>query len=314
MAQTIAPQTTFASGRYSKRKRTQVNYRMEEMDVDEAETESEEEFLKPKKQRKTAASRPLPKRKIFPFLELPAEIRNIIYSYALTDTSGINFVAVQRNRRRSVQRVSDKTFNQISGNGMYYQSIRINDDADDQPAALVPSLLAVNKQIHREGCDMLYSNELVFADSIALYAFMINAGPAGASHIKKIRLNGWGYGRTSKAYNNACFAVLIWATNLEKFRVDSLAVYWRRVRGSAQQFYRDAFPWLEAVGSAKGKFDAALDIIELTDKCLDRSYHADSNAQSVFKDELSMNLARQQKRVMAKSVKRRKISKVSGDS
>jgi len=48
MSQTTAPEATFAAGRYSKRKRTQVNYRMEELDVDEVEDESEEEAVKPK--------------------------------------------------------------------------------------------------------------------------------------------------------------------------------------------------------------------------------------------------------------------------
>lgn len=31
----------------------------------------------------------------------------------------------------------------------------------------------------------------------------------------------------------------------------------------AKQLYRDGFHWLEAVGVAKGKFDAAIDIIEI---------------------------------------------------
>jgi hypothetical protein len=31
----------------------------------------------------------------------------------------------------------------------------------------------------------------------------------------------------------------------------------------ARQIYRDAFPWLEAVGAAKGKADAAVDKISL---------------------------------------------------
>ena len=48
MSQDAAPQTTFASGRYSKRKRTQVNYRMKEMDVDETDLELDEEFVQPK--------------------------------------------------------------------------------------------------------------------------------------------------------------------------------------------------------------------------------------------------------------------------
>jgi hypothetical protein len=33
--------------------------------------------------------------------------------------------------------------------------------------------------------------------------------------------------------------------------------------GAARQIYRDGFPWLEAVGMAKGKVDAAVDIVDL---------------------------------------------------
>lgn len=51
MSQPAVPQTTFASGRYSKRKRTQVNYRMEELDVDETDPESEEDVVKAKVRR-----------------------------------------------------------------------------------------------------------------------------------------------------------------------------------------------------------------------------------------------------------------------
>ncbi|KAJ4372726.1 hypothetical protein N0V86_008091 [Didymella sp. IMI 355093] len=319
MSQPAAPQMTFASGRYSKRKRTQVNYRMEELDVDEIDVESEEEVVKAKKQRKTAASRPLPKRKIFPFLQLPAEIRNMIYSYALVDPSGAKFVAVQRNKRRCVERVSSKTFSQISGSRSYYQSSRINDDAEEQATELGPSLLAVNKQIHREGCDFLYSNELVFADPIALYAFMINLGPGGsASRIKTIRLKGWGYGRTSKAYNNACFAVLVYAKNLEKLYIDCNVGWYRQPKSAAQQIYRDAFPWLEEVGRAKTKFDAALDVLEVSAESLGRNHWnasqtpSDAQRREAFNDELRRNLELQQKRVMAgKPAKKRKTSKVS---
>ncbi|KAJ4990122.1 hypothetical protein SVAN01_04403 [Stagonosporopsis vannaccii] len=318
MSQPAAPpETTFASGRYSKRKRTQVNYRMEELDVDETDEESEVEAVKPKKQRKTVISRPLPKRKIFPFLELPAEIRNMIYSYALTEPSGIHFVAVQRHRRRCVERVSTKTFSQVADSRSPYQARNINDDSDERAASLVPSLLAVNKQIHQESCDILYSNELVFADSIALYAFMINLGPASAARIKKIRIKGWGYGRTSKAYNNACFAVLIWATNLEKLYIDSSVGWWSAPKGAAQQLYRDAFPWLEAVGHGRGKFDAALDVLEIAEGILRPGFYGnhgttDAQRRKTFTDELRRNLGLQQKRVMSSSSKRRKVSKVSG--
>jgi hypothetical protein len=41
MSETMANQQTFASGRYSKRKRTQVTYFMDELDVSESESDFE---------------------------------------------------------------------------------------------------------------------------------------------------------------------------------------------------------------------------------------------------------------------------------
>ena len=240
----------------------------------------------------------------------------MIYSYALTDPTGINFVAVQRNKRRCVERVSRDTMESASSRSPYH-STRINDE-NGAPKSLVPSLLAANKQIHQEGCDILYSNELVFADTVALYAFMINLGPASGKHLKRMRLKDWVYGRTGKAYNNACFAALVWATNLEKFYIDTSMSWHGAPRLAAQQLYRDAFPWLEAIGHAKGRFDAAVDIIRVDTDIFDRGWRSVTQPSpdkiKAFNAELSRNLGLQQKRVMSKSVKRRKVSKVSTES
>lgn len=246
----------------------------------------------------------------------------MIYSYALVDPSGHKFVAVQRHKRRCVQRVSNKTFSQAAGRRSYYQSNRINDDADEQVTELLPSLLAVNKQIHREGCDILYSSEFVFADPIALYAFIINLDQEGAAlRIKTMRLKGWGYGRTSKAYNNSCFTALRDIKNLEKFYIDCNVGWYRQPKNAAQQIYRDAHGWLETVARTKGKFDAALEILEVSAESLGRNHWNASQGQSdeqrrkAFDDELRRNLELQQKRVMAsKSTKKAKVSKVSGSA
>lgn len=239
----------------------------------------------------------------------------MIYEYALTDPSGINFVAVQRHKRRCVERVSIDSLRHALRSGYCYQPNNINDTADDRPNSLVPSLLAVNKQIHQEGCNILYSNELVFADTVALYSFMINLGPTSASQIKTIRLKGWGWGRTSKAYNNSCFAVLIWASNLEKFYIDTSVGWYRRSKNAAQQIYRDAFPWLEAVGHAKGKFDAALDILDLVATSIN-GYYSQPNGEKCeeFDRELRGLLGLQQKRVMSKLKTKKKVSKISNES
>lgn len=215
-----------------------------------------------------------------------------------------------------MERVTLKTLSEASEYRGCYQSNRINDRISDEngfPTALVPSLLAVNKQIHREGSGILYGNELVFADTLALYAFMINLGPASALHLRRIRLMGWGYGRGTKAYNNACFAAMVWATNLEKLVIDTSAGRYGEPKSVARQIYRDAFPWLEAVGNAKGRFNAALDVLDMDEECLEWRF-SQINSQSptveeMFHAELSRILESQQKRVMAKS-KKRKIQKV----
>jgi hypothetical protein len=237
------------------------------------------------------------------------------------DPSGLNFVAVQRNKRRCVERVSRQLFDRVSSSMSCYQSNRINDDVrdgDNHPAILVPSLLAVNKQIHREGRDFLYGNDFVFADTLALYAFMINIGPASASSLKRMHLLGWGRNRTMKAYNNACFSVLIWASGLEKFCIKTTLGWRDEAASAARQLYRDAFPWLEAVGNAKGRFDAAIDILEMDGVSIgfyDRSTRSQQELEKAelakFNAELRRHLASQQKRIMDKSTRRKKISKVS---
>jgi hypothetical protein len=253
------------------------------------------------KRKAKTVSRPLPKRNIFPFMELPAEIRNMIYTYALTDSSGINLQATFKHKRRTVERISAECQEKLSGYMKMSDAVRAE---VEEPMPLAPSLLAVSKQIHSEGLDILYGNEFIFADSFALYAFLINVGPACAKHLKTIRLLGWGWGRAMKAYNHSCFAVLVWATNITAFHVDAYT-------HSAQQLYRDAFPWLEAIGSAKGKADAAVDVLHLSEAAL-RYYHRSNTHEDkvkAFKAELSKFLDNQQKRVMAKPVKKRKLNK-----
>ena len=53
------------------------------------------------------------------------------------------------------------------------------------------------------------------------------------------------------------------ATNLEKFTFHDLLSLRKSPKPGATAFYRDAFPWLEAVAAAKGKVDAALDVLDL---------------------------------------------------
>jgi hypothetical protein len=190
---------------------------------------------------------------------------------------------------------------------------RANDDTDDEnelprslaPRPLVPSLLAVSKQVYQEGCDILYGNKMVFADLPALSLFLFNIGSAGASHLKKLYLKGWGSHDHTRSYNIACFAALERATNLEKFWVDASATWRCQPKECARSFYKDAFPWLEAIGTAKGRFDAALDILVMAGLSSERGFQqastrqpSDDETRKSFNAELIKHLQAQRQRVM----------------
>ncbi len=133
-----------------------------------------------------------------------------------------------------------------------------------EPMPITPALLSVNKQIYQEARDIFYGNEFVFADTFALYAFLINLGPQGAKYLKTLRLLTWGCGRAMKAYNHSCFALLAWAPNVTAFHIDAQRPGWSRAAKSySEQIYRDGFPFLEAIGRARGKADAAIDVLKI---------------------------------------------------
>jgi hypothetical protein len=257
-------------------------------------------------------------------MELPSELRNMIYGYCLEDPAGINFVATFKHKRRTVERVSQEAQAELGGRNHYYHASRLNDSARakyEEPVALTPALLAVSKQIHQEARDILYNNELIFADSFALYNFLINVGPDAAKQIKHLRIMGWGWGRAMKAYNHSCFAVLAWATNVETLHLDKTSGYSRSPKSAADQLYRDAFPWLEAIGVAKGKVDAGVDVLEFDDELFDHNYHYTASQLvtmgedkvALFRETLRKLLGAQQKRLMASPVKKRKTAKIAAD-
>ncbi|KAJ4356710.1 uncharacterized protein N0V89_004746 [Didymosphaeria variabile] len=260
--------------RTSKRKRAQVKYYEEDVsdeDSDFVVEEVEEEVkVSRAKKRKAVSSKALPKKKIFPFLQLPAEIRNEIYSHCLHDPAGIYLFSTTQKFRRTVDRGSELSFR-----GRPPPLIDDSEDEDvdevsqqDQPSSeyrpLVPALLAVCKQINSEARDILYGHDFYVKDTLALHSFLVDLGPRAAGYLKNITLGEWGFGRgVHKAYNHACFTALSSATNLEHFTFHGILSWNDAPKSAATIFYRDAFPWLEAVGIAKGKADAAVKMIDV---------------------------------------------------
>src|SRR5438552_169639 len=75
-------------------------------------------------------SRPRPKRRIFRFLELPAEIRNMIYSHCLTDPRGVYLLPATKNYRRTVERAPPSYMKAIAK--LQRQGTQPTDDGSDE--------------------------------------------------------------------------------------------------------------------------------------------------------------------------------------
>ncbi|KAF2851570.1 hypothetical protein T440DRAFT_489127 [Plenodomus tracheiphilus IPT5] len=301
-----------ASGHYSKRKRVPITYVADELASPDSdyEVEAEAEAPPPKKSQGKAKATTTPKvskRTIFPFLQLPAEIRNIIYTYSLVDLHGIKLKAVNEKHRHSTARILPDG---AHGGAMLRANERLSE--------LSPALLAVCKQIHWEGRDMLYGNEFVFVDTRALYAFLISLGPVGARYLKTLRVHRWGRTSTLTGYSHACFTALVCAVNLITFQIDDRISDAMTISGSAKQFYHDAFPWLEAVGSAKQQASAAVEILKFgRDGPVRAQPQGPEQAGKDFKVELTKHLVAQQNKLRGNVPKQRRLSQhvaVAGDS
>ncbi|ORY18937.1 hypothetical protein BCR34DRAFT_258853 [Clohesyomyces aquaticus] len=144
-----APPAT--TSRYPKRKRDQVRYNDAVEEESESGDDSEDsdtgsdvsEYANSRKRTKTRKTqagsfKPLPKHKIFPFLSLPAELRNRIYDECLPDTTRVDrngvrfrdqkelwFCSKSRFYRRGVQYINELDEDQVdtlSYGGAYYVS------------------------------------------------------------------------------------------------------------------------------------------------------------------------------------------------
>jgi len=217
-------------------------------------------------------SKPLPKRKIFPFNSLPPELKKAIYILALTDPNGIFLIAKRKRYRRVVRRADPSNSDNIRCRG-WFQSDNLQSASDcnstsptNAVSTLVPNLLALSRQIFNEAQPILYGkNAFAVENSFALHAFLANIRPRNVAMLTDLTIKGWGYSKVHKALNHPAFSMLASAVNLRRLHIDcQIRHCWGiDLRHEAKQLYSDGFHWLEAMGAAKGKFDAAVDIIEL---------------------------------------------------
>ena len=206
-------------------------------------------------------------------MSLPAELKNQIYALALTDPNGMFLVSKTKHYRRTVQRSNPNAI----GTGDYYRRRRTyryqmqssqSSQSSNTPTAtaipaLIPNILLLNRATYAETQPILYAgNTFALEDTTALHSFLATIGPRNRATLSNLTIQGWGYTKAHKALNHPAFTLLAGALNLSNLRLDC-QISWGGPKKVAKQLYRDGFHWLEAVGAAKGKFDAAIEVISI---------------------------------------------------
>ncbi|GME34561.1 hypothetical protein GTA08_BOTSDO11059 [Neofusicoccum parvum] len=248
---------------YPRRSRAQVSYADAEDSDDSAFYESDDDGEGIVAHKKVKIDRPLPKRKIFPFLSLPRELRDLIYHFALgqpsttiiteTDnhhqpsspsptTSNIIHLCESQVRWRNVaQRTPYQTNHYVRGDGTTTThaptwGARPTCRVTHEPQPLATGLLRANRQVHAEAAAVLYgANAFAFACSATLHAFLVAL------------LRWFGRRQHGKAWDRAAFALLAeGGVGVRRFGFEA-GTRSRVGKREARRIHRMAWPWLEAV-------------------------------------------------------------------
>jgi hypothetical protein len=284
------------------------------------------------KQPKTKRARKGKPVKPFPFLSLPSELRNKIYSLALEDPDGMVMGEGWRAHRRVPKRchhISHGAQNRYADwNNLYCADSSNRESVRDTPCTLLPSLLAVSKQIYAEAAAILYSQPLHFTCTTALHSFLAPLSNKTASLVLSITLHEYEtYGRgVRKAMNVSALTLLPKCTNLTLLRIEGFNHYHYHGRSSlprqsgeyegkgiAQQMYRDAAFWFDVIGAEK-----ALKVLDISG--LQREWHGQRDkayedavetlrfANVAFIDELTLLIKR-----TGRGLKKGRKSKTASD-
>ena len=143
-----------------------------------------------------------------------------------------------------------------------------NTSAASSLPVLVPNILLLNRAIYHETQPVLYAGNIFsLEDTTALHAFLATIGCKNRATLTDLSIKGWGYTKAHKALNHPAFTMLTGAVNLSRLHLHC-QIAWGGPKRVAKQLYRDGFHWLEAVGAARGKFDAAIELIEIPERNL----------------------------------------------
>lgn len=175
-----------------------------------------------------------PSQHIFPLLDLPVEIRNIVYSFVLSCAKAPSI----EGRRKS------KTRNRTA-------------------------IMSASRQIYHETRSVLYTH-MTFPHLSNFLDTLLRMGSTNRSQLKSIRVDGGpNHFAKGRLLAQSCILLQDAAKSLNTFHIN----YCFRDLGAnsapwnaddvARRFYQDTYQLLESIGSARGARDAALEVVQL---------------------------------------------------
>ncbi|KAB5528805.1 hypothetical protein GE09DRAFT_1228563 [Coniochaeta sp. 2T2.1] len=221
---------------------------------------------------KKKASPPRPKP--FPFMSLPPELRNKIYKLVLVDPNGVHISSWMSAYRRKARHVSPvncgPSSSRVSTTILPAEWFRLEKGTPGAPLdykpRLVPSLLTTCKAVYAEGAGMLWTQKFRFADMTAMYSFLMNLRPETKAMLRHMTVIYWNGTRTHRFMNMPAFHLLAGVTNLDRLvfiegvanhpfrvaRVPGADGDKQRATRTAEKFFKEAFPWLNAMVKERG--------------------------------------------------------------
>ncbi|KAL8901053.1 MAG: hypothetical protein Q9207_005389 [Kuettlingeria erythrocarpa] len=273
MAGTAAHQLTTARRVLPKRKRKETSYFPSDSETSDIEAagvdqEASDTALAPLNKKAKITTPPasiklLPKKKIFPFMTLPAELKNKIYADALTSGHEVPLIYKLKQYHHSAELGDTDSFQKFMRKRCYHYYASF-DQVEVVKPSFGPNFLLLNRQLHAETQPILYgANNFAFEDTKALHAFCATIGPKNCASLRRLVIRSLGFSDASRAMIHPAFTLLASAVNLTRLEMACPLVYRNSGKRTAREFYRYSYHWLEAVGRSRGSVDAAVELVVL---------------------------------------------------
>ncbi|KAI4729342.1 hypothetical protein E4T49_02912 [Aureobasidium sp. EXF-10728] len=218
--------------------------------------------------RKPAVRKPKPKQPLkdvtFPFMDLPVEIRIMIYRLLLKETSTNLTLVTQVQAGQEVVRRGFLKKQQKGHSGRQILLKTVHKPKDKDIVHFQPIVLRLCKSIHDEAIPILYGQTFDFEHPVALQKFLFTVGPDNRLLLQHIVLRGWGRDdfETWKHAFASALDRLLSAQNLKSIHLD------RHIhsRSDGAKFYVKGYEtlpvehfntcaefWVQNINAARGK-------------------------------------------------------------